>query len=103
MIGSLREAGVHSRKSLQDQASYNYRVGGNSTTFTNTEANDMGRAWVGPGYRVTSAGSYESADGLRLYRPPVLKPNLGVTQANIQQRLVPTGSWERANGHIYVE
>lgn len=40
-----------------------------------------------------------SADGLRQYRPPSMKPNLGIKQANFEQRLIPQGQWQ-SNGHL---
>lgn len=65
----------------------------------------MGEAWVGPGYRVTSRGYYESADGLRQFRPPSAKPNSQFAttgaQANFEQRSTPSGAWG-ANGHVNV-
>lgn len=74
---------------------------GNATT---NEANALGEAWVGPGYRISKDGSsWVSADGLRVYRPPSAKPNstqatTGV-QANFEQKLTPGGR-PISNGHL---
>jgi RHS repeat-associated protein len=69
--------------------------------LTRSEADDVGRAWVGPSYR--TAGPRQdiliSADGLRQYRPPAYKPSLGRTQANVESRSNPFGQWVN-NGHI---
>lgn len=71
---------------------------------TAKDANALGEAWVGPGYRVSSDGTaWVSSDGLRVYRPPSSKPNsphatTGV-QANFEQKLTPTGR-PISNGHL---
>jgi hypothetical protein len=71
---------------------------------TANEANVLGEAWVGPGYRISKDGtSWVSADGLRVYRPPSAKPNstyatTGV-QANFEQKLTPGGR-PISNGHL---
>ncbi|MGO4574367.1 RHS repeat-associated core domain-containing protein [Microvirga sp. 2TAF3] len=70
------------------------------------EADELGKAWVGPGPRVTSKGYLESSDGLRQYRGPSEKPNspfapTGV-QANFESRSQPRGAWE-SNGHLDIE
>ena len=68
------------------------------------DANALGEAWVGPGYRVSSDGTaWVSSDGLKIYRPPSAKPNstqatTGV-QANFEQKLTPTGR-PISNGHL---
>ncbi|GAB3626720.1 hypothetical protein GCM10027419_15690 [Pandoraea terrae] len=73
---------------------------------TAAEANQLGEAWVGPGYRVSSDGSsWVSSDGLRIYRPPSAKPNspyatTGV-QANFESKLTP-GSRPISNGHLNI-
>ena len=74
---------------------------GNATA---NEANALGEAWVGPGYRISKDGtSWVSADGLRVYRPPSAKPNsiLATTgvQANFEQKLTPGGR-PISNGHL---
>ncbi len=74
---------------------------GNATT---NEANILGEAWVGPGYRISKDGtSWVSADGLRVYRPPSAKPNstkatTGI-QANFEQK-VARGEPPISNGHL---
>ncbi|WP_338328083.1 VENN motif pre-toxin domain-containing protein [Rosenbergiella nectarea] len=71
---------------------------------TANEANVLGEAWVGAGYRISKDGtSWVSADGLRVYRPPSAKPNstyatTGV-QANFEQKLIPGGR-PISNGHL---
>jgi hypothetical protein len=45
---------------------------------TAEDAESLGRSWVGDGYRVASDGkTLISEDGLRQFRPPSYKPNLG--------------------------
>jgi|SRR5690606_48760 len=63
----------------------------------------MGRAWVGPNYRVSSSNPniWISQDGLRQFRLPVLKPRLNRVQANLEWRLRPAGNW-LGNAHIDV-
>jgi RHS repeat-associated protein len=64
------------------------------------DAERLGRAWVGDGYEVASDGkTMISNDGLRQFRPPSFKPNLGIKQANFEQRLIPGGRWF-GNGHL---
>lgn len=60
----------------------------------------LGEAWVGKGFTVATDGkTLISADGLRQFRPPSYKPRLGISQANFEQRLQPTGQWQ-SNGHL---
>ena len=67
---------------------------------TKADANLMGEAWVGPNYTIASDGrTLVSFDGLRQYRPPAYKPQLGTFQANLEQRLVPSGAWQ-SNAHL---
>jgi hypothetical protein len=67
---------------------------------TRVLADKLGRAWVGRGYKVASDGrTLVSADGLRQYRPPTLKPSRGIEQANFERRLAPAGQW-LGNGHL---
>lgn len=74
----------------------NFGVG----TATSSEADGLGRAWVGNNYRVASDGkTLISENGLRQYRPPSYKPNLGSTQANLEGRWEPSGQWQ-TNGHV---
>ncbi|MCO4881789.1 filamentous hemagglutinin [Paraburkholderia caribensis] len=73
---------------------------------TATEANELGAAWVGPGYRISSDGSsWVSSDGLRIYRPPSAKPNSSYAttgvQANFESKLTP-GSRPISNGHLNI-
>jgi RHS repeat-associated protein len=71
---------------------------------TREQANAMGKAWVGEGYKVASDGkTLISKDWLRQYRPPSVKPNslyatTGV-QANFERRLKPEGQWH-SNAHL---
>jgi filamentous hemagglutinin len=45
---------------------------------TEKVAEEAGKAWVGPGYKVAGDGkTLVSSDGLQVYRPPSLKPRLG--------------------------
>lgn len=47
-----------------------------------SQATRAGESWVGDGYRVASDGkTLVSRDGLRTFRPPTWKPNLGKYQA----------------------
>lgn len=65
-------------------------------------ANRTGQAWVGDGATVASDGTtLVSSDGLRQYRPPSFKPNLGLTQANFESRWVASGRWQ-TNGHLTI-
>lgn len=71
---------------------------------TASQATRAGESWVGDGYRVASDGkTLISRDGLRAFRPPSWKPNLGKYQANFehwvegQVRREPMG-----NGHFDV-
>jgi len=60
----------------------------------------LGKAWVGPGANVASDGNtLVSKDGLRQFRPPSWKPNLGRVQANFESRVEPGGPWMN-NGHL---
>jgi len=67
---------------------------------TRADAEKLGRAWVGDGYKVASDGkTLVSSDELRQFRPPSFKPNLGMEQANFERRLIPEGQWF-GNGHL---
>ena len=71
-------------------------------TGTKAEADKLGKAWVGDGYKVASDGkTLVSKDGLKQYRPPSYKPNLDKTQANFEQRFPGQKSkqWQ-SNGHL---
>jgi filamentous hemagglutinin len=72
-------------------------------TATPAEAAEAGAAWVGPGAHVASDGTtLVSADGLRTYRPPSLKPSLGKVQANFEQKAV-AGGRPISNGHLDIQ
>lgn len=87
IIGTLRDA---------KKGKGNFGIGAGSGEL----ADEAGRAWVGEGSIVASDGkTLVSADGLRQYRPPTFKPNLGRAQANFEERLEPSGRWQ-SNGHL---
>lgn len=70
---------------------------------TASEAAELGEAWVGPGAKTASDGVTKvSSNGLRQYRPPSFKPNLGKTQANFESRPIPEGQWQ-SNGHLDIK
>jgi len=79
---------------------------------TASEANALGQIWVGDGYTVASDGTtLISADGTRVYRPPVAKPNTppqynptGVQANFVQQSINPiTGQATIiSNGHMII-
>jgi filamentous hemagglutinin len=75
----------------------NFGIGSGSAAL----ADDLGRAWVGEGYSVSSSGTWVSANGLRQYRPPSYKPNLGVAQANLEWRLPGLTQWQ-GNAHLTI-
>jgi hypothetical protein len=73
---------------------------------TAAEADQLGKAWVGDGAKMTSDGTgWVSADGTRVYRAPTVKPNVPVEfsptgiQANFQQ--LENGK-VISNGHLNV-
>nr|VFJ65296.1 MAG: filamentous hemagglutinin family N-terminal domain-containing protein [Candidatus Kentron sp. DK] len=71
-------------------------------TATREQADAMGKAWVGDGYKVASDGkTLVSKDGLKQYRPPTNKPKIGKTQANFEQRFQgqKSKSWQ-SNAHL---
>ncbi|GAB2706669.1 WXG100-like domain-containing protein [Nocardia thraciensis] len=69
---------------------------------TAQEAEVAGRSWVGPNAKLSSDGkTLVSEDGLRQFRPPSFKPNLGMYQSNFEWRNVPNGRWQ-GNGHMDV-
>jgi RHS repeat-associated protein len=71
---------------------------------TVSEAESLGRSWVGEGYRVANDGkTLISQDGMRQFRPPTYKPNLGIYQSNFEQRI--SGQVSRqwfSNGHLNI-
>ena len=72
---------------------------------TATQAERIGRSWVGDGAKVASDGkTMVSADGLRQYRPATPKDSPYATtgvQANLQSRNVASGGWQ-SNGHLNI-
>ncbi len=85
---------------LRDAAKYKGNFGLGKGTAS--EAMELGKAWVGKGYRVSSSGkAWISKDGLRQFRPPTHKPKLGIDQANFQWRNVNQGAWQ-GNGHLEI-
>lgn len=71
------------------------------------EADYLGKAFVGDGFKTSSDGLLISKDGTRLYRPPTAKPNSPFSQTGIQANFQTrqfnetTGKWEHINnGHI---
>lgn len=67
---------------------------------TREQAQAMGEAWVGPGFRASSDGKIlVSADGLRQYRSPSFKPKQGKFQANFESRPEEMTQWQ-LNGHL---
>jgi len=85
--GALREAAA---------GKGNFGIG----SATSADADLMGEAWVGSNYTVASDGrTLVSADGLRQYRPPSFKPQLGKFQANFELRWQPSGAWQ-SNAHL---
>lgn len=67
-----------------------------------TSAIAAGEAWVGPNASLASDGkTLVSQDGLRQFRPPSYKPNLGQWQANFEWRGSPNGAWQ-GNGHLNI-
>ncbi len=81
---------------LASEGKGNFGVGQGSRA----DADAAGKDWVGPDYRLSSdRKAWISKDGLRQYRPPSLKKGPGVTQANFQSRMKPSGNWLN-NGHL---
>jgi len=76
---------------------------GSAPIVTAARAQEIGEAWVGPGYRIASDGrTLVSKDGLRIYRPPTFKPGQGKTQANLEQKTSP-GSQPISNYHLDIK
>ncbi|KZL14860.1 hemagglutinin repeat-containing protein [Pseudovibrio sp. Ad37] len=77
-------------------------------TATRTEADELGKAWVGPNYRIASDGkTLVSADGTKTYRPPTPKPNNPYSQTgiqiNLEKRELINGKWTiTSNAHLDV-
>lgn len=69
---------------------------------TRKEAEAMGKAWIGKGYKVASDGkTLVSAEGMRQLRPPSFKPRLKKTQAKFVRKSDgrSTNSWQD-NAHL---
>lgn len=85
---------------LRDAAKGKGNFGIGSTTAEQADA--MGKARVGPNYKVASDGkTLISADGTRQYRPPSYKPNLKKVQANFERKIPGQRSkqWQ-SNAHL---
>jgi RHS repeat-associated protein len=66
-------------------------------------ANKLGEAFAGSGAKWSANGkALVSSDGLRVYRPPTFKPNLGITQANFE-RYVEGATKAVGNGHLEIK
>jgi hypothetical protein len=90
----LLELGAMLREAAKGKG--NFGIG----SATREQADAAGRAWVGPKARVSSDGkALVSEDGLRVYRPPTFKRDLGKTQANFQTKVTP-GDEPVSNAHL---
>ena len=109
--GSARFKQLQSlKKRLRNLGPGNTSVRGTNKTLaaiTSAEADYLGKAFVGDGHRVNSAGFLISKDGTRLYRPPSLKPGSPFTNTGKQANFIIrefddlTGKWKHiSNGHI---
>jgi len=71
---------------------------------TRTEADKLGRAWVGDGARISSDGkTLVSKDGLKVFRPPSAKPNSPHATTGVQanfERKIEVGGRPISNGHL---
>jgi hypothetical protein len=86
---------------LQEAARKQGNFGMGSATYE--EAMVLGRSWVGDGYRIASDGkSLVSADGLKVFRSPTFKKNLGKVQANFEWKEVKGGA-NVGNGHLDIK
>ena len=91
-----------------DNGKLNYGVG----SGTKTEADRLGKIWVGDGAIPTTDGKgLVSADSLRVYRYPDAKPNAPInlnptgTQANFETYKINPATGERVrvgNGHMSI-
>jgi hypothetical protein len=70
---------------------------------TRQESDELGRAFVGPGFTRSKSNSdiLISADSLRVYRPPTYKKDLGTVQANLERRFEPGGPIN-SNAHLEI-
>lgn len=70
---------------------------------TASQATRAGESWVGDGYRIASDGkTLVSRDGLRTFRPPAWKPDLGRYQANFSYWIGERAGKPFENGHFDV-
>lgn len=68
---------------------------------TASQATRAGESWVGAGYRVASDGkTLVSSDGLRTFRPPSWKPDLGKYQGNLWYWIGKRTGLPFGNGHL---
>lgn len=68
---------------------------------TASQATRAGESWVGEGYRIASDGkTLVSRDGLRTFRPPSWKPDLGKYQANFSYWIGERVGKPFGNGHL---
>jgi len=81
----------------------NFQMGSASVA----EANALGRAWVGEGARPMTGvqGGLVSADGMRIYRPPSLKPNSSYAKGRMQANFVIMSKKPEviSNAHLNIE
>ncbi|WP_165603313.1 VENN motif pre-toxin domain-containing protein, partial [Photorhabdus namnaonensis] len=63
-----------------DNGKLNYGIGAG----TRTEADRLGKIWVGDGAKKTTGNGWVSADGTRGYRPPSEKPNSAHATTGVQ-------------------
>ncbi|HEV7203443.1 MAG TPA: hypothetical protein VGN18_02470 [Jatrophihabitans sp.] len=69
---------------------------------TREEADAAGRAWVGEDAHLSRSGNaWISQDGLKQYRPPMMKQKRGVVQANFERRPDRSSDWIH-NGHVTI-
>ncbi|WP_134765112.1 hypothetical protein [Nocardioides sp. 1609] len=70
---------------------------------TASQASRAGESWVGDGYRIASDGkTLVSRDGLRTFRPPSWKPDLGKYLANFSYWIGERAGKPVGNGHLDV-
>ncbi len=76
--------------------------------YTKNQTDDLGKAWVGDGAKLSSDGkSLISADGLKKYRFPAYKVKVNKTQANLEWRSSVNDNWfggnNGAGGNAHIE
>ena len=72
------------------------------SSVTREQADVMGRAWVGDGYKISNSGkAWISKDGKRQYRLPSYKQRLNKMQANFERKFEGQ-LWENwpSNAHV---